>query len=241
MKQHYPSLQDAININSGGLSKALSSISLPFHCIQNEMLVYHKTFSMVCPWSSTCHRLVNFFYRCTNGKPPKDPSSALVCSYVNQAHLYLTRAQSDVIVACSNVDKHIQMQATNMNVTPQKKPITTLSTISVTPSSNVAKTDNEDENASSVLNIALRLITLISSAILWVSLACFILLLCGKNGHWLYVFSKIKGILKIRLTGKYQPSTASMIYAAHPCLGTCYYSCNFIQSRPLFFHYFSCS
>ena len=56
LTHHIPSLKDASNINHASVIRSISSVAVPLNSM-GEILIYHKTFQMECPYATSkrCH------------------------------------------------------------------------------------------------------------------------------------------------------------------------------------------
>jgi hypothetical protein len=71
----FPSLKDSIAINRTNVINALNRIASPFDVTIDDVLVYHTSFTIDCPFGTSSQRPVYFFYRCTIGNPPTNPQA----------------------------------------------------------------------------------------------------------------------------------------------------------------------
>ena len=132
----FPPLKDSIAINRTNVINALNRIASPFDVTIEDVLVYHTSFTIDCPFGTSSRRPVYFFYRCTNGNPPTNPQAAPACADATRTrtvslHSELLLSPFEEVNSAINV----QSSARQDSITPRKKQAdtSTASAAAVTP------------------------------------------------------------------------------------------------------------
>ena len=115
LMHHIPSLKDALNINHASIIRSISSVAVPLNN-KGEILIYHKTFQMECPFATSNRHHLHFFYRCTNAIIPSDPTSPPQCAHALEAVPHSLILQSVFINSCDHVNNEIQAQTSGDDI-----------------------------------------------------------------------------------------------------------------------------